>query len=103
MKVIYTLIDVLTAINYDDRYMYTDLEKCICINFRKGLESRIRGNNDRNDRNNNKKKNSFEIPLPKDIQFLKDRLVKNEKCSRKFMNLIEDCSKNYEFANEYIR
>jgi hypothetical protein len=25
MKVVYTLIDVLTTINYDDRYMYTDL------------------------------------------------------------------------------
>lgn len=67
MKVVYTLTDVLISLNFEDNYLYVDLEKCIAFNMKKGL----------NDNNINNKRKTNDIPLPKDIQFFKEKLVKN--------------------------
>ena len=66
MKVLYTLTDVLISVGFEDIYIYVDLERCIAFNMKKGLED-----------NNNTKKKIIDIPLPKDIQFFKEKLVKN--------------------------
>ncbi len=70
MKVIYTLIDVLDELKYNDKYMYIDVERAIGRNLEKALTK-------------DKKKNA-EMPLPKDIVFLKNKLLRNERCSTKF-------------------
>lgn len=70
MKIIYTLIDVLDELKFEDKFIYVDLERAIAKNLERGL-------------NENKKKTS-DLPLPKDIQFFKHKLVNNKKCSSKF-------------------
>lgn len=88
MKIIYTLIDVLDELKYNDKYMYMDIERAIGNNFEKALS--------------NEKKKATELPLPKDIQFLKNKLSKNDKCSTKFQEFLSCCEKNYNLINDYI-
>ncbi len=70
MKIIYTLIDVLEELKYNDKFMYIDIERAIGRNLEKALAK--------------EKKKGQEMPLPKDIMFLRNKLSKTDKCSSKF-------------------
>lgn len=43
------------------------------------------------------------MPLPKDIAFLKNKLVRTSLCSSKLTEFIEQSEKNYQMIHEYAR
>jgi hypothetical protein len=92
MKIIYTLIDVLHELNFNDKFIYIDIERAIGKQMERKLSPESKKNNLKP-----------ETLLPKDVSFLMQRLGDYDKCSKKFKNFLSLTITNYNLIDEYAR